>query len=273
MKWLRRIFDFYLDASVHVALAVFSLVGCSGLILNIPIPDPLAFFLFFASISCYNFVKYGVEAEKYVKVANRYHKNIQFLSIGCLLIATYFAFFLRTETWFGIALLLALTGLYALPVLPGTKNLRSWGGLKIVLVALVWAGATVLLPVVEVGKMLSWDVSIEFVQRLLLVLVLLVPFEIRDLTYDAPDLKTLPQRYGVVTTKWLAVFTLVVLFLLTFIKDRVSQMELIGKSLLCLVLGMALLYTNTKQSRYFASFWVEGIPIFWYGILLGMAYW
>ncbi len=38
-------------------------------------------------------------------------------------------------------------------------------------------------------------------QRVLLVLAFLIPFEIRDLAYDKPELKTIPQRIGVTQTK------------------------------------------------------------------------
>ena len=151
MKRLRLVFAFYLDASIHVALAVFALVFCTGYTLHILIDGHLAYFLLFGSISCYNFVKYGVEAEKYIRVANRYHKNIQFFSLICVALSMYHAFFLPVTTWLGIGVLVLLTGLYALPVMPGAKNLRNWGGFKIFLVALVWAGTTVTLPVLAIG--------------------------------------------------------------------------------------------------------------------------
>ena len=181
MKWIRRLFDFYLDASIHVALAIVSLVIATSLLLNIPVDAHLAFFLFFGSIGCYNFVKYGPEAEKYLKLTNVYHKNIQIFSIACLLFAGYHAHMIRMETWVGIAVLVCMTVLYAVPLLPKAKNLRNLGGLKIFIVAGVWAGTTVILPCLETPINLSWDIYMETTQRFLLVLVLLVPFEIRDL--------------------------------------------------------------------------------------------
>ena len=62
----------------------FVFVFLTGSILNIPIDEHLAFFLFFSTIASYNFIKYGLEAEKYILVANRYHKNIQFFSFIAL---------------------------------------------------------------------------------------------------------------------------------------------------------------------------------------------
>jgi len=79
MKLLLRFFNFYLDASIHVALAVFSLVYVTTITLNISINSHLIYFIFFGTIVCYNFIKYGVEADKYFLVANPYHKNIQIM--------------------------------------------------------------------------------------------------------------------------------------------------------------------------------------------------
>jgi len=268
MKWLKRIFDFYLDASIHVAFAIYALLEITYQTLNISSDYHLSFFLFFGSISCYNFIKYGVEAEKYILVANPYHKGIQILSFLALSFALYHAHFLNPKVWIGVGGLIFLTGLYALPVLPKAKNLRSWGGLKIFVVALVWAGATVVLPVLSTNKIMTWDVGVEIFQRFVLVLILLAPFEIRDLAYDGAELKTLPQRLGVANTKIFAGFATLIFFFSSFLKDDLTITEQILKGVLFLLLGGMLFKTKRNQSKYFASFWVEAIPILWYGILI-----
>ncbi len=264
MRWLKRIFDFYLDASIHVALAVFSLVEVTCLTFNISSDSHFSWFLFFGTIASYNFIKYGVEAEKYFKVANRYHKSIQFFSFIALGFAIYHSYFLKTSVWLGIFSLVFFTGLYAIPVLPKAKNLRSLGGLKIFIVALVWAGATVILPSLTTSNVISWDIWIETLQRFLFVLILIVPFEVRDLEYDHKDLKTLPQRYGVARTKIIGSFLVLPFFFSTFMKDEIPVFDVIGKGILFLLLGILMFKTRRNRSKYFASFWVEGIPIFWY---------
>ena len=267
MKLLYRIFDFYIDTSVHVALAVFALLHITAITLKINTDQNLIYAVFFGTITVYNFIKYGVEAKKYVLVTNRYHKTIQFfsfISFGCSL---YFALSLSVNVWIGFGILLFITGLYALPVLPKAKNLRSLGVFKIFLVALVWAGTTVFLSVLSVGREISWNVYIEGLQRFLLVLILLIPFEIRDMKYDAPELKTLPQRYGVDNVKIFGALATGVFFFLTFLKNGVGEMEAINKGVLFLVLGVLMFVTKNKQGKYFASFWVEAIPVFWWGLV------
>lgn len=96
-----------------------------------------------------------------------------------------------------------LTCLYALPLLPGKRNFRSLRSCKTIIVALCWAILTVLLPLVNANLELTGSVWVLFLQRILLVLALMIPFEIRDVKYDDPRLDTLPQRYGVKGTKYI----------------------------------------------------------------------
>lgn len=267
MKLLKKIFDFYLDASIHVAIAVFCLIQITVVFLNISPNTHLSLYVFFATIACYNFIKYGVEAEKYILVANKYHKNIQVFSFACLGIAIYHAYFLNLQTWMAIGVLFILTGLYALPILPMGIKLRSQGLIKIILVGIIWAGTTVVLPFLIINEPISWDLIVEVIQRFVLVIVLLLPFEIRDLDYDSPELHTFPQRYGVGNTKIFGAFLTILYFSLTFLKDDLSTIEATCSGILFLGLGLLMFITRRNQSRYFASFWVEAIPIFWWGVV------
>lgn len=267
VKLLKQVFDFYLDASIHVALSVFSLTYVTSLLLPIPFDKNLAFFVFFGTMACYNFVKYGVEAKKYVLVTNQYYKYIQIASLISLIFAVYFAIKITLNVWIGIAILVILTGLYALPVLPKAKNFRSLGGLKIFIVALVWAGVTVILPVLSVKNTISWDEGVEALQRFFLVLVLMLPFEIRDLKYDEPELKTLPQRYGVTTSKAMGLLWAIAFFICTYLKDDLTIMDILAKAVLLFGFGLMLYITQRDQGKYFSSFWIEGIPVFWLGIV------
>lgn len=267
MNSLKRLFNFYLDASIHVALAVVSFLISTAIFFDIELGNHLAYFVFFGTIINYNFIKYGVEAGKYILVSNKYHKSIQLFSFICFVLTCYHAWFLSFDTWLILFILMVLTGFYAFPVLPQARNLRSLGLLKIFFVALVWSGVTVVLPLVEAERVFVWDIWIEVVQRILVVLVLMVPFEIRDLVYDKPDLKTIPQRIGVMRTKLLGAFLVLLFFLLTFLKDDLTELELVAKGILCLVLGGLMFVTRRNQTKYFSSFWVEAIPIVW-GVLI-----
>jgi hypothetical protein len=268
MGYLRRLFDFYINASIHVAFAVFALTQITIKTFGLQEVGHLAWFLFFGTIACYNFIKYGVEAEKYIIVANPYQKNIQIVSFLAAIISCYLAYYLAVDIWVGIMALVFLTVVYAIPVLPNARNLRSLGGLKIFIVALVWAGATVILPALGSLVSLSWDIWVEAIQRFLFVLVLLVPFEIRDLKYDSLELKTIPQRFGVRNTKIFGVILVVLFYVVTFLKDDLNVTEVLVKAFLFFGLLILMFSFGKNQGKYFASFWVESIPIAWYIILV-----
>ncbi len=142
------------------------------------------------------------------------------------------------------------------------------GLLKIATVAVVWAVITVNVAMVISEISLTHDAWIEAIQRFLLVLVLMVPFEIRDMHKDAAELHTLPQLVGVLNAKRIALALSILLYALTFFKTEITAMDVWGKLLLTLLLLLAIVFTKTKRSKRFASFWVEGIPIIWLGVLV-----
>lgn len=272
MKWLNKAFDFYLDASVHVAFAVLALMAVTGLLFSFEVDRHLLYFVFFGTIACYNFIKYGVEAEKYILVSNSYHRYIQFFSFVAIGISAYHANYLPLQVWYVLFFLAFLIALYAIPVLPQARNLRSLGYLKILMVAFVWGGATVILPLVMEYGMLEFSAHVEALQRFLLVLILMLPFEVRDLTYDHPSLRTIPQRYGIEGARKIGYFLSIVFIGLTFFKENPSWEEWVSKSILGLALLVFLRITKQEQPKYFASFWVESIPIFWWILLAGLLF-
>lgn len=221
-------------------------------------------FIFFSVIVCYNFIKYGVEAYKYLIVSNAYHKTIQIFSFISFGFALYFMMQLDKDIWLATVVLGLLSALYAVPFLPKAKNLRNLGGLKIYIVAFVWAGFTVLFPILDAHMPLNWDFWIAFAQRFILVLILILPFEIRDLQWDDKGLRTLPQVLGVKNTQKLGVALIIGFFLLTFLKDEVHRVEIELRLLVSLFLFFVLFAKKRMQTRYFVSFWVEAIPIFWF---------
>ncbi|WP_422348913.1 hypothetical protein [Flagellimonas sp.] len=266
MRLVKSIFDFYLNASVHVALEVMALTSVTLFLLDIQLNCLLLGFTGCSTVVCYNFIKYGVEAEKYLIVSNQYHRYIQIFSFLCFGVAMYFLSQMDQRILWAIGVLGLVSTLYAVPLLPKSGNLRSLGGMKVFIVALVWAGFTVILPILDTQIPYSWDIGVLFMQRFLLVLILILPFEIRDLKWDSEDLRTLPQILGVQKTRKLGVGLIVIFLLLTFLRDDIGMAEVVSR----IIVGMVLLGLFRSKldfgKRYLASFWVEGIPIFWLAI-------
>lgn len=270
MKLFLSIFKFYVNASVHVALAVIAFTGVTILELDLDISKSMWGFVFFGTIFSYNFVKYfEVVGLKSINVG-RSIRSIRAISILSFVLVTIFGAQQSIKVLILIFLLGSLTFFYAIPLL-NRSNLRNLVGLKIFVVSLVWSGVTVLLPVIGSSIDINADIWITFIQRFLMVLVLTLPFEIRDLHYDVSRLKTLPQQLGLRKTKILGNILLVIIIVLDGFKDDISHAHFFSLLFFCALTSGFLIASEEKQSRYFASFWVESLPILWLFLMLLMS--
>ncbi|WP_051473841.1 hypothetical protein [Aquimarina macrocephali] len=226
-------------------------------------------FSFLGAIMAYNFVKYSKVSKLYHKRLTKSMKGIRVLTILSCLSFIYLSFKVSIDTWIYMAPFIALTVLYVVPVFPNKKNLRSLAGVKIFIIGMIWAGMTVLVPLVHVNGNLDSNFLIEMVQRFLFIVVMMLPFEVRDLQYDNAELETVPQKIGVTRTKLFGSILLVIFLLLTAAKDELlSSIEILSTILITIISLFFLWGTEKKQSEYYCSFWVESVPIMWLLILV-----
>ncbi len=268
MNFLRSVFDFYLQSSIHVGLAVMSLAGLSVMQFGF-VPEPtLLLFIWLGAICGYNFVKYA-------GISNRHHleitKNVLLIRVFtacCFAGFLYFGRLLPVYIWYTTGIVAVLTCLYTVPFFR-QRNLRSFKGVKVFVIAAVWVGFTVVLPLqYHYMSFLSERVLLQSVEVFLFVVVLMLPFEIRDLKYDMPYLATIPQLMGVQKTKWLGTALVGVIAILIYLQKYVYASYLpVNVGVLGLLL-LAVWFSREDQGKYFASFWVESIPIIWLVVYL-----
>ncbi|PVW13319.1 hypothetical protein DDV96_13205 [Marixanthomonas spongiae] len=262
MTALKRIFEFYINSSIHVALAVISLVAITVLEYGLQLSTAFWFFVFFGVITAYNFVKYAPIAGLHHRSLASSLKAIQVFSFICFGALVYFGLQLRLKTLLVTCFFGAMTILYAIPILK-KKSLRTVKGLKIFVVAAVWAGVTVMVPFIQAEISWTADVWITFVQRFFLVIVLTIPFEIRDLPYDASMLGTLPQTLGITGTNTMVAVLAGIGFIIEGFKDELYLPYSLSLLFICLQASFAVFFAKREQSKYYASFWVEALPILW----------
>ena len=263
MKILNRVFAFYINSSIHVALAVLGLLEISVLEYDLQVPNELRAFVFLGALTGYNFVKYAKVAGLHHRSLAQSLKAIQVFSGVCFVLLAFNAFKLSINTLLVTSAFGLATFLYAVPIIR-SKNLRNFSGIKIFVVAFVWAGVTVIVPMVASKTAISGDVLLTFFQRILIVVALILPFEIRDVPYDSLNLRTLPQQVGVRNTKLLGELVLLLCLVLEFFKQDSEMAYIVSLLGFCVILGGLLIISKTHQNRYFSSFWVEGLPILWF---------
>ena len=274
MRILKQIFDFYLNSSIHVALAVYALSWLTLETFNILYDEIVLYFIFYATITGYNFVKYFGLAKFHHRSLANWLKIIQIFSLICFILMCYYAFKLQAKTLiFSIGLGL-ITFFYAVPFLPKkilidhNHNLRSISGLKIHIIALSWAMVTVLLPLINNNYNFDFDVGITFLQTFLYVMVLILPFDIRDMQYDSLKLGTIPQKIGIRNTRILGFVLLVIFFFAEFLKDQLLPNFILAKLVLVIITMFFILFSSENRGKYFSAFWVEGLPIVWLVLML-----
>lgn len=264
MKFLQRLFNFYINSSIHIALAVYALVRITELYFNLENNSFLHYTIFFGTIVGYNFIKYS----GFKKMRQKHSlKTIKTLNLISFVLTFFFGSQLELRTILWSTPFAILTFLYAIPILNVCLNLRNIPKLKIVIIGIVWAGVTVLLPIVNANVAINYKMLLVFMQRFLFVIVLTLPFDIRDVFFDKRNLQTVPQLIGIKQTKKLGF----ILLALTMVLEFYVTSNSIFKSVFLVVFVVLLLFlqrASVKQNKYYSAFWVEAIPIFWWMLLL-----
>lgn len=269
MILLKKILDFYIKSSLHVALSAYALVCMTMYFFTISGYFEVKAFAFFGTIVGYNFVKYDALARLNKITIRKELRLIIALSIFSAIASLYYFLKLQWITKFlGIAFFI-LVLLYTLPFFPNKQNARNWKGIKIYIVSLCWVGVTVILPLINAKLGFTLDVLLMSIQRFILIFVLVLIFEIIDINTDDPHLQTVPQQIGVEKTKLLGYGLLIVLLLLEFLYEANQHyIPLVFKFIVSGSIAMFLYFANENRSRYYASFWVEAIPVFWWILLI-----
>lgn len=273
MRFLRPIFDFYINSSIHVAFAVYALSWITLMEFGLDYDENVLYFIFYASITGYNFVKFFGLAKFHHRSLASWLKIIQVFSFVCFLMMGFYGINLERETFWIVVGSAVVTFFYAIPFLPkkmlydSKQNLRSISGLKAYVIALVWAIVTVVLPLLNNRVDMDYSVFISIIQRFLFVLALILPFDIVDMRYDSLKLATIPQSIGIKRTKILGVILLILFLAIEFFKDERVEIKTFVLVLVTVLSILFVLFSHKNKSRYYSVFWVESVPILWLVLL------
>lgn len=268
MRIFKNLVDFYIESSLHVAIALYALIRITFLKLDIPYDEAVTHFGFFGTIVGYNFIKYDELARiKKIKLTFRL-KAIIALSILSFFAAFYYFLELHSQTKFVGFIALFITILYTLPFIPNRGNMRNWSGIKIYLVAIAWVGVTVILPVINADYDWNIIVILKCIQRFIFIILLMLIFEIIDLKVNHWHLKTIPQQLGMHKTKILTYLLSFIFVSLDFAKPDITIQNLLTTLSIAIIICLFSFFASTKRNKYYTSFWVESIPLFWWLLCL-----
>ena len=263
MKNLKQFFDFYLDSSLHVGLAVLAYSKIVSLHFHQNSNYNWLYFVFFATIVGYNFLKY------YDVFKNRSSSFIQ--KYSAIFAVSLLAIFASIYLFFNLNIFLEINIVCCSFLVILYPFLRRFWYLKTLIVAFcvtVFIFAPFLylsqIPTMSLGDETLLQEYIYMLKIFLFILASMMPFEIYDAQYDDKMLQTIPQKFGVKIAKSIGYFLISGFVILSFFEKKTFKIDLFIAALMIL----AVLFTNKKRSKYFCSFWVESIPIFWLLLLV-----
>ena len=276
MRLFKKIRDFYIFSNIHVALAGFSLTKIT--LINFGIADRLTpIFVAFSILISYNFIRfYEIKNNRLNWFKDWFFMNLKeillllILSILGLTTILFFADF-NSKSLLILFPFAFMTFFYAIPLFKIGKlevSFRNFPMVKIFSIVIAWAGISVFFPLDEVSYQFTSAVYLEFFQRILFLLAITIPFDIRDVATDSKLLKTLPQIMGITSSKVLGILLLFGFVLLEIFKENFTYVGFLIVLIISILAGLSLWFSSPKKSRYYTSFWVESIPIIWLGLLI-----
>ena len=253
-------FKFYIYFNIHVALAVVALY----MALHSNYSYRYASFLFFSTISAYNFIRlFNFGANRFF--IKKFFVRFKYVILSGLIISTilslYFLFHLPFPThlllipFFLISFFYNLNFKYA-PFL----KLRNNGIVKIISVAVVWTGMIILIPAWIEKESLHIYLPVAL-WVFFYIWMLTLSFDQRDLYIDAKELKTIPQLYLKRLKLIYSIFTIILLFLSYFIFPTTEIFKISAFILFSTILCYR---SNEHKSYYYTAFWIEALAILLY---------
>jgi 4-hydroxybenzoate polyprenyltransferase len=214
--YLRQFVEFILFSQLFIAAGAAAQTVFTYQLIGQKIDLHVVAIVFFATLALYNLSMVlsnpGKKPSSLLKrvqwMGKHQHLCSTFTLIGGLSTLC-LCFFLSATAQVVLASLALISIAYSLPLLPfrGERvSLRNIPGLKLILIALVWALSTTLLPIVNSTTTLSvTTLWMLLTQRILFFMAIAIPFDVRDIYQDSIySLKTIAVALGKQKSQYVA---------------------------------------------------------------------
>jgi 4-hydroxybenzoate polyprenyltransferase len=284
-KYITKPLDFLLFTNLFVALAAIAQGLVFYHLFRLTPSYVVLAFLFCATIIIYNISilvhpPKNHQTSKYKRIRwifAHYKLNIIITILAIIAIIPLF-FQLLWPAKILVAFLALLSLGYALPIFSfkGKKvGLRKIAGLKLFLIAFVWALSVTLLPYFELEKqqfsvISTTDIFMLTIQRFLFFAAITIPFDIRDMFQDkAFALKTIPIILGEKKAYLLCQIMLICsLVLLFFFQMAGFNTDFFASAITIILAGWLIFKSKWEKNEYYYFFYLDGTLILQYAMLL-----
>lgn len=268
---VKKALEFIVYTNLWVATAVASLVHLTQVLLGYTGTHVVAF-SFFATLLMYAYARWFVSPAREDRVTSKLtdwksDNKLLYLLSGLVggIGAMWYLLALSKASLVVVVICAGVSALYPVQFLKkGALALRNVAGLKLFIISAVWTLVTVALPTVEAGAAWGYEQTLISMQRFLFVMAITIPFDIRDLRIDHPDLNTLPYRIGIKPARNLA--RLAILFaeaiaLVLFFLNSLTLPALIAQLIAFEMASLFIHRSTPKKTDLFFSLGVEGTSV------------
>jgi 4-hydroxybenzoate polyprenyltransferase len=283
-KYLRQSIDLLLFSNIFIAICAVAQGLVTYQLLKVK-PDMYVLGLLFSStLALYNFsivLSRPKNPESSTSARVRWIFSHYRLMITISIISVFsiipLSLFLSTSSKILLFTLALISVAYNLPLFTihdKKFGLRNIPGIKLFLIASVWALSCVLLPILEMENKQSISVTLNdtillVAKRFLFIAAITVPFDIRDIYQDKfYELKTIPvlfgERWALLICQGLLGVYLILLVLFTEHFDA----NFFGLSLTIIITGWLIFRSKWKKNEYYYFLYLDGTMILQFFMLL-----
>ncbi|MEO5910697.1 MAG: hypothetical protein ABIP95_07395 [Pelobium sp.] len=286
INYFRRPLDFLLFSNLFISLGAAAQGLVTYHLLGFTPSWYIIAFLFFSTILAYNFSILIQKPRdplnsKYRRVRwifKNYKLNFTITIISVIALIPLVLLFSIPSKILAVVLGIISIG-YSMPLFVSSSGrkfgLRNIPGLKLILIALVWALSSVTLPLLELQH--NHQLQISFLnifiltfKRFLFVTAITIPFDIRDMFQDKTfKLKTIPTVFGEKKSYLLCQFLLITyLILLFFFKSYGFNADFFALASTVFLTGWLIFKSKWEKNEYYYFFYLDGTLILQYVMLL-----
>lgn len=285
IKYFQKPLDFLLFSNVFIALGALAQGLLTYHLLGFAPSFTVLGFLFFSTLLTYNFSiliqhpKHPEQSE-YRRVRwifRNYKLNFAISVLAASAIVPLFLMLSFKSQALNVLLGLLSLG-YAMPIFKAKNKrfgLRNMPGLKLFLIATVWALSSVLMPYFELQKAHQFelplaDLLILNVKRFLFLVAITIPFDIRDMFQDKIfELKTIPTIFGEKRAYlFCQAMLLAYMILLFFFRDKGFDADFFALGFTAILTGWLIFKSKWEKNEYYYFFYLDGTLVLQYIMVL-----
>ena len=242
---------------------------CYGICHQLKIPNEIWYgsFVFSSTLLTYNFQRLIKSNQiiqnptNHILWVQTHKKNLNFIFYSCSFLCL--VSFLKVYNWgltsfFILSISLLISLLYVFKI--KTKSLRDIPHLKIHLIAIIWVVAIGIFQLLNEQnfKCENW---LFVLAHYFYIVAVTIPFDIRDLKYDNPSQRTIPQVVGIIKAKIISILFLIIYFILAINlqENLIKNISFIGVIISTIIL---ILTASKNRNEFHYSGLIESSILF-----------